>query len=270
MTKLYVLILFLTALLIYSLKALRLYFLISGEGVSFFKFGAAFSVTTILNIIVPFKIGEIFRFFCFGHLTKNYLKGFSIVLLDRFADILSLLFIFFVMKFLKKAEFSWIFFFLLSVCVFLILFYLALKNLLSYWNEYFVKSSPSKRHLNALLFLGKISVMYGEIKTLISGRFFVIFTLSVFSWGIEIMSLVLCKKFFSTDSKNLISNYLSAALTGISFEPLDNFIQMSVAFLGMVFAILIFMTILKDGFGRLNQRQFWQYDKIRGRTVDEK
>lgn len=237
--------LILTVLLVYSLKAFRVYFLLSGEGVSLSKFLSAFSLTTLLNIIVPFKLGELFRFFCFGHMIKNYLKGFAVVLLDRFVDIVSLLFVFVIMKFLGRAEFSWIFFFLLFASIFLILFYSALQNLLSFWNEYFVKSRPSKRHLHALVFLRKIGVFYGELKNLILGRFFAIFTLSVFSWGIEIVSLILCKRFFDFAPANLVSTYLSAALTGKTFLPLENFIHTSAIFLGFIFAISILANFLQ-------------------------
>ena len=264
MTTTYAFALFLTVLLVYSLKAFRLYFLVSGEGVVFSKFLAAFSLTAFLNIVIPFKLGELFRFFVFGHLVKNYLKGFAVVLLDRFVDIVSLLFVFVIMKFLGQAEFSWIFFFLLFASVFLILFYSALQNLLVFWNEYFIKSAPSKRHLNALAFLKNVSVVYGEVKNLISGRFFAIFTISVFSWGIEIASLVLCRRFFDFDSENLVARYLSAALTGKSFLPLENFIRMSVIFLGAIFVISILIVLLKGGLQfasrthKLNHRaRFW-------------
>ena len=105
----YLLILFLTVALVYSLKAFRFYFLLVGEGISILKYLRVFARTTFVNIALPFKCGELYRFYAFGRLTKNYAKGFSIVLLDRFIDTVSLLCIFAVLHILGKFELGRIF-----------------------------------------------------------------------------------------------------------------------------------------------------------------
>lgn len=234
----YLLILFFTVALVYSLKAFRFYFLLVGEGIPILKYLRVFARTTFVNILLPFKCGELYRFYAFGRLTKNYAKGFSIVLLDRFIDTVSLLCIFAVLHILGKFELGRIFTLLLLACFFLTASYLILPGMLSFWNGYFIESRPSKRHLRGLVFVGKISGVYDEIRKLVKGRFFVLFSLSLISWCAEIFSLVLCRKFFSFETASLVSDYLNAALTGSDFALQKNFVLASTAFL--VSAYIVF------------------------------
>ena len=245
MNRAYLVILIFTVFSVYSLKAFRFYFLVAGSGIPLVKYICVFAQTSFVNIIVPFKAGEIFRLFCFGHLTKNYPKGFAIVLLDRFVDTLSLLAILLVANILDKTETSAIFFLLVAVCAFLILFYAVLHGILVYWNEYFIKSKSSRSHLNALIFVNKLTEVYDELRNLVNGRFFLIFMLSIFSWGIEIGSLLLCRIFFDFEQKAFISNYLSAALSGNNFLPLRNFILVSMGFLACVWVLSSLLLLVK-------------------------
>ena len=245
MNRAYLVILIFTVFSVYSLKAFRFYFLVAGSGIPLVKYICVFAQTSFVNIIVPFKAGEIFRIFCFGHLTKNYPKGFAIVLLDRFVDTLSLLAILLVANILDKTETSAIFFLLVAVCAFLILFYAVLHGILVYWNEYFIKSKSSRSHLNALIFVNKLTEVYDELRNLVNGRFFLIFVLSIFSWGIEIGSLLLCRIFFNFNSEGLVSNYLYSALSGNNFLLLRNFILVSMAFLLCAWVLSSLLLLVK-------------------------
>ena len=244
MNRAYLVILIFTVFSVYSLKAFRFYFLVAGSGIPLVKYICVFAQTSCINILVPFKAGEIFRFFCFGRLTKSYLKGFAIVLLDRFVDTLSLLVILLVANIFGKTEPNVIFFLLVAVCAFLILFYAVLHGILVYWNEYFIKSKSSRSHLNALIFVNKLTEVYDELRSIVNGRFFLIFMLSIFSWGIEIGSLLLCR-FFNFNSEGLVSNYLYSALSGNNFLLLRNFILVSMAFLLCAWVLSSLLLLVK-------------------------
>lgn len=238
-------ILLVTVFLVYSLKAFRFYFLLVGEGVSALKYLRLFAITTLVNIVIPFKAGEIFRIFRFGHLTKSYIKGVSIVLLDRFVDTISILLIFATMNFLGNYRLGRIFFLLAAVSMFIALCFFIMPGMMEFWNEYFIKTRPSNRHLRGLFLIKKIKTIYVEIRNLVKGRFFVLFTLSVFSWLLEIGSLFLCRNFFDSDSDTLVSDYLSVALTGKEFEPQRNFVMAGVVFLSSVYVIIILIQLVK-------------------------
>lgn len=236
-----------TVVLVYALKAFRFYFLLVGEGVPLLKYLAVFARTTFVNIILPLKCGELYRFYAFGRLTQNYPKGFSIVLLDRFIDTASLLCMFVVLRFLGQFEFGRIFLLLSLACFFLVAAYLILPGMLSFWNVYFIESAPSKRHLRGLFLVRKVGGIYGEVRNLVKGRFFAIFALSLLSWLSEICSLLLCRRFFDLDSASVLSDYLVSALTGANFAPQRNFALASVAFLGAAYIILLVAGIFRRG-----------------------
>lgn len=238
-------VLLVTVLLVYSLKAFRFYFLLVGENVPLLKYSKIFAITTLVNIVVPFKVGEIFRIIRFGHLTKSYIKGLGIVLLDRFIDTVSLLLIFAAMNIFWENGFGRIFLLLAAVCVFLALCFFVLPGMIEFWNEYFIKSRSSARHLRGLFLIRKIGGIYSEVKNLVRGRFFVLFTLSLFSWLVEIYSLFFCRSFFDFSSDSLISEYLASALTGKEFEPQRNFVMMSVLFLAAVYVTVLFVQLVK-------------------------
>lgn len=237
--------LLLTVCVVHSLKAFRLYFLIVGDGVPLLRFVSAFAKTALMNVVLPFKIGELFRIYTFGNLTRDWLKGFSVVLLDRFADIAALLMIFLLLNVFAHLPLGGIFFFLAAASVFLVLFYLILPDMIRHWNGYFISSAASTRHLRALSLLDKIRSVHTEIQGLVSGRFFAIFTLSALSWLCEIGSLVVCRRFFDDDSDFIVADYLSSALIGGDCAPMRNFILASIFFLCAVLAAAYSVRIMR-------------------------
>ena len=159
----YTTILFFTVFLIYVLKAFRFYFLLVGENIPVVKYLRVFAITTFVNIFVPFKAGEVFRFIRFGHLTKKYLKGLAIVLLDRFIDTISLITIFAAMHAFVGTRLDEFFFLLVFVCVFLAVCFFMLPGMMDFWNLYFIESRSSVRHLRALDLIKKISGIYDNM-----------------------------------------------------------------------------------------------------------
>jgi len=67
-------------------KILRFYFFIIDRKVCFRKFIALYSLTSIVNIIIPFKIGELFRFAAFGFFLKNLQVTLLMIITERFFD----------------------------------------------------------------------------------------------------------------------------------------------------------------------------------------
>ncbi|MBQ9538094.1 MAG: hypothetical protein IJU95_02395 [Treponema sp.] len=233
----YTAILLVTAFLVYSLKALRLYFLLVGEGTALPKYICVFSRTTFVNILLPFKLGELYRIYSFGNLTRSFMKGAAVVLLDRFIDLCSILAIFIFMKLALGIEFEGIFFFLAVASVFLILSYLIQPGMLSFWNSYFMESRASARHLKGLAIVKSLGEMRGEVKGLLEGRFFLIFTLSLLSWLLEISPLLIFGGGQELASKLYFARYLSSTLTGNEFAPQRDFALMSLTFLAAVYLL---------------------------------
>ena len=93
-----------SAIVVYFLKAFRLRLLLAGEKIVLNKYIQVFCKTTIASVLLPFKIGEIFKIYSFARLTKNATKGTTIILLDRFVDTAALLCIFAVFNLFENTE----------------------------------------------------------------------------------------------------------------------------------------------------------------------
>lgn len=85
-----ILILIFTALLVHVLKAGRLYLALYGTRRKLRTYLKKYCIVTPVTIILPFKIGELFRMHYYGSQIGNVLKGIVIIFLDRFMDTLAL------------------------------------------------------------------------------------------------------------------------------------------------------------------------------------
>ena len=86
---------FMTALIVNGIKMARLYILFCGKHVKTDAYVRKYMTTSLINMIVPFKAGEIWRGIIFGKMAGSYISSFVIVLFDRFIDTTALLASFF-------------------------------------------------------------------------------------------------------------------------------------------------------------------------------
>ena len=80
-------------MLVHIAKMTRLYLVLLEQKISFGRFVVVYLKTTCVNLIVPFKLGEIYRVYALAKETKKFPVGFLSVLVDRFFDTVSLLLI---------------------------------------------------------------------------------------------------------------------------------------------------------------------------------
>lgn len=83
-------ILFLTAVIVHSMKAVRLYFELYERRMSFEIFIRQYCKVIPVSMILPFKIGDSFRAYCYGYYLKSYMTGIAAIILDRFVDTVAL------------------------------------------------------------------------------------------------------------------------------------------------------------------------------------
>ena len=76
---------------VHFFKMLRLYLVLMEHRISFGRFILLYLRTTFINLIIPFKLGELYRVEEIARVTKIWQVGFLSVLVDRFFDTLALL-----------------------------------------------------------------------------------------------------------------------------------------------------------------------------------
>ena len=75
---------------VHSIKIFRLYFALYGKGVSSGQHLRQYCKTITVNMIIPLKMGDIFRAYCYGYKMQNYFGGAALIVFDRFTDTLAL------------------------------------------------------------------------------------------------------------------------------------------------------------------------------------
>lgn len=208
-----IIVLLVTVLVVYGLKAFRLYMVLAGTKISVREHLRQFCKTALVNIFFPFKLGELFRAYCYGHLIRNYAKGILAILLDRFSDTLALLTILFFIAFVKDISAVAIIYLLSIFMIFLVLVYCIFPEFYTYWNRYLLREPATKNRLRYLSLLAFLYKWYQDCRALVHGRIVGLYVISLVAWSVEISGMALAVRWASQVwNTKFISAYLEAAL----------------------------------------------------------
>lgn len=198
------------ATVINLLKGLRLYIILFGREFEKKEYAVKYMQTAIINMIIPLRLGEVYRGFSFGDgkLIKSYMDSYIIILFDRFVDTLALISILMVMCFLSDIQITITCGILTIFLLGLLVSYLSFPSLYVYWNHTLILKRSSKNTLAALLFLEKIRLAIKQLSKVVSGRFFLLYVLSLIAWIVEIAVTI-------TFGYNLETRSLNEYLIGI-------------------------------------------------------
>lgn len=207
----YIIQVFGVAVFVHAIKALRLYIVLFGNKFSFRKYLGQYIKTAAVNLLLPFKCGEIYRGLCIGELIGTYAEGYIIVIFDRFVDTLALITMVILAGFLFGFEITYTYLALTVFLLLMIVIYWLFIPLYQYWNHFLVFRKTSEHTLKGLQFLDICKKAFGHINEIVKGRFIILYLLSLLAWGIEIGYFLI---FSRTTGKVDISTYLSDVLTG--------------------------------------------------------
>lgn len=179
--------LFLVGLIaVHLFKMMRLYLVLMEHKIGFGKFVLLYLKTTLVNFIIPFKLGEVYRIFAIGKATRHWQVGVLSILVDRFFDTLALCAILLpldIFVFGKASVITWVFLALMAVVV---ACYASVLPTYRYLNRYLIKEKSSTRAMAALKGLDVVKIWYDFTQNLISGRFALILLSSFAGWFCEI------------------------------------------------------------------------------------
>ncbi len=176
-------------LILHMLKLARYYFILSETKISFMSFIGTYIYITFVNIILPFKLGEIYRFFAIGKKCNSYIISFLSILTERFYDTLIILLIFAISLLFYNVDIS-------LVCIFLMIFVLVLyciykmyKETIYYINKYIILKTNKSMDVVILKFIHHLNTWYNYEVSIIKGKGVLIFLISIFSWIFEFVFL---------------------------------------------------------------------------------
>ena len=243
--------LFSTVILVQVIKGLRLYFELYEKHMPKGVFVRQYCKVVPVSMILPGKLGDLFRAYCFGYHMRDYLAGISVIILDRFVDTLGLVTVmlaFFLMySFIAQKLFFLLVFVLLMLCA----IYVVFPGMSHYWRHYLLMQPASRRILSRLHILHRMQRAYHELQQVIHGKFIVVYLLSLLAWSIEIGSLVIyCKYLAGEGVRMAVDAYLYSSLRGQPSSYLMQFIWFSVLIL-----LCIYLLVAIWHYGRSGQNE---------------
>lgn len=236
------------ALLVYAVKGFRLYFILLGQGMSFRQYLKQYCKVIPVSIILPFKLGEFFRIYCFGYQIKSYFNALVIILLDRFVDTLALVGVVLFFAVLNGSSINGIVYLLILFLICLIVAYLLFPEIYRYWTHYFLLRPATRKGNRMLEALEYCNQAYKGIIRIAGGKSIILFILSVIAWGVEIGGILLLNRMGSMEKESeVILNYLSSALNGQQNVYLQQFVIVSVLLMLCVYVLLhLYMSVRKE------------------------
>lgn len=152
--------------------------------------------TTFINLIIPFKLGEIYRIGAVYHMTGYVKTGVLSVVMDRFFDTTALLAIILPFELFFTGTLN-VIPAVLFMCLLILLFiYLSFAPSYSFLNRYLVTTKKSERAMAVLKALDTANEWYLFARSLIRGRSPMILLSSFIGWGAEFLALRTCAAFF--------------------------------------------------------------------------
>lgn len=233
---------FATACAVFGLKLVRLYLVFVNTGLRFRTHALQFFKTLLVSLVLPFKLGDVFRVYCYGTHIGNFLRSFMAVLLDRFVDTLALVCILLALVVFRSAALPWLLYVLGAFLLVVMLCYAAFPSLYAYWSEYLLRSRATMQRLRYLRFLQQTNVLYQEFRSVVQGRLLLLFLLSMLAWTAELFCIA---RFFGED----VAAYLLAAAGLAGDRVQQQFVLFGIL---LVLAVMLLGYVLR--WGRRNMK----------------
>lgn len=256
-TALSICVLLASIILVHMIKAIRLYFALYGSNFHFREHLEVYGETMPVSIILPYKIGELFRMYCYGSQMSIYLKGILTILLDRFADTAALITFLVFIRLLTDGKLTTLLV-ILTIFLLTVLFcFFAFPGIYRFWHQYFLKAGATEHKILGLKILYSINEIYLEMEKIVKGRGMILYILSLAAWGMEIGSLVIRHRIAGGNMGAAISEYLFSAIGGNKVMEFKRFTFVSVM---VLFSLKLFLQVTK----KLPVKKRLKNESIRG------
>lgn len=235
----HVLIVTLAVILVHFLKAVRLFLALYEPGLSGYHYCKTYCKVTPISILFPFKLGELFRMYCYGYMLDNTLKGIVTVVLDRFMDTAALLTMIFVVWGIYGGTSIPLAYLLIGFLVIALTLFLVFPGVYKYWKKYILRANGTPRKVAALKVLDNINIVYNELVSVSKGRGILLYIISLLAWSVEIGCVALLSRI--EDNSNLtkrIADYLTSALSTNQSMQLKLFVFISVILMIAIYVLV--------------------------------
>lgn len=224
-------------LVIHLLRMFRLYILLVEEKMPIKEFIKLYMKTTIVNTVIPFKLGEFYKMICYGKKLKSYSAGISLVWIDRFFDSVILIILVIVASAFKMI--SPIYVILSLFILFSILIYLTFENTYKYFNLLVLEKGKSKRSKIYLEIIDETKKIYKKAKNMIKYRSVPVIFLSALIWVFEyLIAYLTIEQLFNMDfSLSIFTNYINDVFIIFNTKYV-NIAEFNIGIMLIIFAVV--------------------------------
>lgn len=231
-------------IVIHAVKLFRMYLVLLEQRIEFKRFIFAYCRTTLANLIIPFKLGEIYRMAVFCRLTKNAGVGIASVIVDRFFDTLALVLILIPLHVLYPSRVSAVSVFLTVFVAVTVFVFVIFPSAYKYLNRYIIMNRESRNSMAVLKWLEVLNSGYEYIGRLVRGRYALITLMSFGAWVLEggllfVIAKIIGVKYDAGVFSDYITSILSTSYSELQRKyTLFSIIVMSVCTLVSIFFYL--------------------------------
>ena len=172
-------------LLLFVLKGIRLYLILLDDHIKGRRFLQLYFETLFINIVFPWKTGEVYRVYKLSQELRDLKKGLLAVMLDRFFDVLGYLLFILLLALFQPGAWSRFEISLGLAMLVIALGFLSFQPLYLYLNRMLVLGHHSGRRLAALRSLEWIHEMVDDFNGMVRNRMYVFGLVSVLVWFVE-------------------------------------------------------------------------------------
>lgn len=220
--------------MVHLTKLMRLYLILLEQKIDFKHFVLTYLKTTFVNLLIPFKLGELFRVYCFAKETKEFQVGLFSVIVDRFFDTVALLIILIPFELFLSGNVTFVTAALTVFSTLAIFMFSMFPGIYTYLNRYIIRQKTSHRSMLVLRGLEITKVWYDYVRNLIIGRYALVILLSCIAWLAEIGVLfclsAICGISFGIGA---FSEYIAAIFMSGTSELLKTYSLAGISIIGL-------------------------------------
>lgn len=237
-------------LCVHVIKMMRMYLIVLDRKISFDRFVPAYLRTTFVNLLIPYKLGEIYRVGVFYRISGGFKTGFFSVLTDRFFDTLALVMILLPYQLLISGKVTVPTILLTVFLIVVLVAYVVFPPSYEFLNRYIITSKSSKRSMIALSALESVNGWYEYVRDLVKGRYGLLLLFSLAAWILEITVLAgfarVTGKSFTVSDFGL---YIESIVSDSNYETKGLYTMVAaavIALLAVIFTVRYFVIRAKQ------------------------
>lgn len=176
-------------IVIHIVRFARMYFILLEDLINPNRFLQLYIKTSFVSTLIPFKIGELFKMYCYSVETNSSMKGIIAVLIEKFFDAM-ILCIFMIPYAFINNNLNPLLMILLIFIVIVLVVYFSFEGTYQYLNRFLICRGGGKKSLTLLKILEAIKKTVDGTKRTLQGRFSLLFFLSLIAWCTEGILLI--------------------------------------------------------------------------------